>query len=208
MGRVGGPVMRHGRQDLLRDQVLPVPGLPQQEVTQLMSQQRPELGLRQFRAHGTVQDDVRFARHKSQRSVQALRILRLVDGQRDIQPQRPSHVFSGRVDRRLLISIHSVGRLQQLESDCFGLFVTGLMGRIPVPDIWLFGLQILAQGLVIRQRLDDRRGSGWRFVRFCALISKIRLDVLRHKQSLTWKLQSKCRGCLCGPRLLAGKGRD
>ena len=122
-------------------------------MAQLVGQQGPELGSGQLGGHGTVQDDVGLARHIGQRGVQPLGILGLVDGQRNVEPQLPGHVFRCGVGFCLRVPFHTVGRFEQLEADRLGLFVADFIGRIPVPNIGLFLLEIGAQRLVVRQRL-------------------------------------------------------
>ena len=122
-------------------------------MAQLVGQQCPELGIGQLGEHRTVQDDVGLAGHVGQRGVQPLGILCLVDGDRNVEPELPGHVFRGGIGFRLRFPLHAVGRFQQLESDRFRLFVADFVGRIPVPNIGLFCLEIVAHCLVVRQGL-------------------------------------------------------
>ncbi len=157
--RIGQRVMGQGGEDLLDDQVLPVPRTPQEEMAQLVGQQGPELGSGQLGTDGTVQDDVGLARHIGQRGVQPLGILGLVDGDGNVECELAGHIFRGGVGFRLRIPFHAVGRFQQLEADRFRLLVADLVGGIPVPNVGLFRLEVVAQGLVVRQRLQFQRAG-------------------------------------------------
>ncbi len=154
MRRIGQRVVGQGGEDLLGDHVLPVPGPPKEEMAQLVGQQRPELGLRQLRGDGTVQDDVGLARHVGQRGVQPLRVLGLVDRHRHVEPEPSGHVFRCGVDFRLRIPLQPVGGFQQLEADRFGLIVTDLVRRVPVPNLGLLLLEVGDDRLMVKQRLQ------------------------------------------------------
>ena len=122
-------------------------------MAQFVGQQRAELGPGQLRGNGAVEYDVGLAGYVGKRGVQTLGILRLVDRQRNVEPELPRHVFGGGIGLPLRFPLHTVRGFQQLEPDRFRLLAADLVRRIPAPDISLFCLEIVAHCLVVRQWL-------------------------------------------------------
>ena len=153
-------VAGHRREHLVGHQQLASGPVPEQVVRELVRNDRAQLRLRQRRADRALQHQMRLARHVAQRRVHRRRALRLVERDRNLEPEPPPHSAHQRVELGVVGRVEAVAGLQELQTRGGGVLLEKGAGREPGPLLGLVRLQVRDEIAVEGEGLEDRGERG------------------------------------------------
>ncbi|MAE66750.1 MAG: hypothetical protein CMJ18_20980 [Phycisphaeraceae bacterium] len=147
-------VERHRVQNLRRREVAAVPAVPEQEVRQLVTDQRLLFARGQGRENRALQHHVHLGVDVGQGGVRsAAGVLRLVEGDGAGERERGGGFVGLGVELALVGAVETIGRLEQIEMHGLGVLALRLVRCEPLQQLGLVRYEIVVHRIEVGRRM-------------------------------------------------------